>query len=94
MLTEEMRVKLLHPIFMLPRRVLAQVMAPRDLDEQDATTPENPLLVVQDMHGLLLDGQAVVQLKLRIIQWVRWVQDVFPQHGHMKYVVDPRQGRR
>ena len=55
-----MRVKLPHPVFVLPRRVLARVMAPRDLDERDATTPENPLLTVQDAHGLLLDGQAVV----------------------------------
>ena len=69
MLTEEMRVKLPHPIFALPRRVLARVMAPRDLDEWDATTPENPLLAVQDAHGLLLDGQVIVQLQLRIIQF-------------------------
>ena len=85
-----MRVKLPHPVFALPRRVLARVMAPRDLDERDATTLENPLLAVQDAHGLLLDGQAVVLLQLRIIQHVRWVQDVFPEHGHMKYIVDLR----
>ena len=94
MLTEEMRVKLPHPIFALPRRVLARVMAPRGLDERDATTPENPLFAVQDAHGLLLDGQAVVQLQLRIIQHVRWVWDVFPEYGHMKYIMDPRQGGR
>ena len=61
MLTKEMRVKLSHPVFTLPRCVLARVVAPRDFDEQDAMTPENPLLAVQDAHGLLLDGQAVVQ---------------------------------
>ena len=94
MLTEEMRVKLPHPVFVLPLRILARVVAPHDLDKRDATTPENPLLAVQDAHGLLLDGQAIVQLQLRIIQHVRWVQDVFPEHGHMKYIMDPRQGRR
>ena len=56
MLTEEMRVKLPHPVFALPRRVLARVMAPRDLDERDATTPENPLLTVQDAYGMLING--------------------------------------
>ena len=94
MLTEETRVKFHHPVFMLPRHVLARVMAPRDLDERDATTAENPLLTVQDAHRLLIDGQAAVQLQLRIIQHVRWVWDVFPEHGHMKYIVDPRQGGR
>ena len=94
MLTEELRVKLSHPVFALPCRVLARVMAPRDLDERDATTLENPLLAVQDAHGLLLDGQAVVQLQLRIILHVRWVRDVFPEHGHTKYIMDPRQGGR
>ena len=84
LLTKEMRVELPHPVFMLPRRVLVRVVAPRDLDERDAMTPENPLLAIQDVHGLLLDGQAVVQLQLRIIQHVRWVRDVFPEHGHMK----------
>ena len=92
MLTKEMSVKLPHPIFALPHRVLARVVAPRDLDERDATTPENPLLTVQDEYGLLLDGQAVIQLQLRIIQHVRWVWDVFLEHGHMKYIMDPRQG--
>ena len=77
MLTKEMRVKLPHPVFALPHRVLTRVVAPRDLDERNATTLENPLLTVQDVHGLLLDGQAVVQLQLRIIQHVRWVRDVF-----------------
>ena len=62
MLTKEMRVKLPHPVFALPRRILARVMAPRDFDERDATTPENLLLMVQDAHGLLLNGQAVIQL--------------------------------
>ena len=56
MLTKEMSVKLPHPVFALPHRVLAQVVAPRDLDERNATTLENPLLEVQDVHGLLLDG--------------------------------------
>ena len=64
MLTEEMRVKLPHPVFALPRRVLARMMASRDLDERNATTLMNPLLTVQDAHGLLLDGQAIVQLQL------------------------------
>ena len=94
MLTKEMRVKLPHPVFALPRCILARVVAPRDLDERDATTPEYPLLAVKDAHGLLLDGQAVVQLQLRIIQHVRGVRDVFPEHGHMKYIMDPRQGGR
>ena len=94
MLIEEMRVKLPHPVFALPRRILARVMAPCDLDEQDATTLENPLLVVQYAHGLLLDGQAVIQLQLRIIQHVRGVRDVFSEHGHMKYIMDLRQGGR
>ena len=94
MLTEEMRVKLPHPVFALPRRVLARLMAPRDLDERDATTPKNPLLAVQNAHELLLDGQTSVQLQLRVIQHVRWVRDVFPEYGHTKYIVDPRQGGR
>ena len=64
MLTEDMRVKLPHPVFVLPRRVLARVMSPCDLDERDATTLENPLLVVQEAHELLLDDQVVVQLQL------------------------------
>ena len=67
MLTKEMRVKLPHPVFALPRRILARVMAPRDLDKKNATTLEIPLLTVQDAHGLLLDRQVVVQLQLQII---------------------------
>ena len=47
---------------------------------------------VQDAHGLLLDSQAVVQLQLRIIKHMRWVRDVFFDHGHMKYITDPKQG--
>ena len=61
MLTKETRVKLPHPVFTLPHRVLTRVVAPCDLDKRNAMTPENPLLAVQDAHGLLLDGQAVVQ---------------------------------
>ena len=57
-----MMIKLPHPVFALSRRVLAWVVAPHDLDERDVVTPENPLLAVQDAHGLLLDGQVVVQL--------------------------------
>ena len=90
MLTEEMRVKLPCLVFMLPCLFLTRVVAPRDLDERNATTPKNPLLVVQDAHVLLLDGQVVVQLQLRIIQHLRWVQDVFFKHGHMKYTLDPQ----
>ena len=60
LLTKEMRVELPHPIFVLPRRILARVVAPHDLDERNATTQENPLLAVQDAHGLLLNGQVVV----------------------------------
>ena len=89
-----MRVKLPHPVLVLPRRILARVVAPCDLDEMNATTLKNPLLVGQDVHGLLLDGQVVVRLQLRIIQHMRWVWDVFSKHGHMKYIVDPRQGGR
>ena len=94
MLTKEMRVKLPHLVFAPPGRVLARVVAPRDLDERNAMTLENPLLTVQDAHGLLLDGQVVIQFQLRIIQYVRWVQDIFPEHGHMKYIMDLRQGGR
>ena len=90
MLTKEMRVKISPPIFALPRRILARVVAPRDLDERDVATLENSLLTVQDAHRLPLDGQVVVQLQLRIIQHVRWVWDVFPEHGHMKYIIDSR----
>ena len=60
MLTEEMRVKLPHLVFVLPHRVLARVVAPHDLDERDATILENPLLAVQDAHRLNLNYQVVV----------------------------------
>ena len=93
-LTEQVRIGASHQILTLSRGTISAMILPCDLDERDAMTPENPLLAVQDAHGLLLDGQMVVQLQLRIIQHVRWVRDVFFEHGHMKYIVDLRQGGR
>ena len=54
LLTKEMRVELPHPVFMLPRRILVRVVAPRNLHEGDAAALKDSLLSVQKAHRVLL----------------------------------------
>ena len=88
-----MRVELPHPVFTLPRRVLVRVVAPCNLHEGDAAASKDSLLSVQKAHRVLLQSQAVVKLQTCVVEHVRGVDDVFPEHRHMEYIMDPEQGR-
>ena len=93
LLTKEMRVELPHLVFTLLHRVLVRVVAPRNLHEGDAAASKDSLLSVQKVHGVLLQSQTVVKLQTCVAEHVRGVDDVFPGHRHMEYIMDPGQRR-
>ena len=93
LLTKGMRVELPHPVFTLPRHVLVRVVAPCNLYEGDGAASKDSLLLVQKAHRVLFQSQAVVKLQTCVVEHVRGVDDVLPEHRHMKYIMDPRQRR-
>ena len=80
LLTKEMRVELPHPVFTLPHCFFVRVVAPCNLHEWDAAASKDSLLSVQKTHQVLLQGQAVVKLQTCVVEHVRGVDDVFPEH--------------